>query len=363
MSLIYLCTSPTHRAALRLTGVAIGAPVNESLLADLAEADPVELAAIANTHFIHTLLSAAEDRDHRLDAALPEDLWLYFREMTRANVLRLQAGRAQLARIGTAFAAKGLTGVVLKGGVQMLDPAGFDVERRFINDLDILLPAGDAHRAHACLAEMGGTFNPHKVDSHHLPALFFDDPDHVVEIHTAVGEPRIAHVLPSEQFISRAQPSSLPGLKLPHPEDRYIHHVLHSATNRHDWHEIFLRGPLDHAAFCALTSPSDRASAHFRLEQANAGRDEKIISALTDLVLGREARSEMVSAKWLNKALTLYGNPNRRRMTYVTRTTLIVLRNFLTNSAFRRYYIDLLKNPNRLRACLRGHHDNLGNLR
>lgn len=364
MSLIELCPSAPHRAALRLTGVAVGAPVSERLLRDLEQTDPVALAGIANVNFVHTLLSAAQGQNSQLDAALPEDLWLYFREMERANIQRLEKSHDLLQRISATFAAEGLTGVLMKGGVQMLEPAGFNVKHRFMSDLDILLPKAEAHHAHACLVALGGTFDPDKEKlwlpfHHHLPQLYFEDLDTVIEIHVAVGAPSIARVLTAESYIARAQPSSLSGLFLPHPEDRYLHHILHSALKRHDIHHIFLRSILDHVAFQKITTPEDQSAARVRLDLAGLGAELRILSALTDLALGQEDSSVIVSeTKWLKTALPLFGQPGRRQFKMVARTVARALFNLIASAPHRRRTLGMLRKEG-LRKRLLAHRDAL----
>lgn len=363
MSLIDLCPSASHRAALRLTGVAVGGPVSESLLRDLDQTDPVKLAEIANVNFIHTLLSAAQGQSSLLDAALPEDLWLYFREMENANIERLANCEDQLRRIGVAFAAEGLMGVIMKGGVQVLEPTGFDVKHRFLNDLDILFPIEDAPRAHACLAALGGTFEPYPAEfdnwSHHLPALHFSDPDNVVEIHVAVGAPFTASVMTAEDFIARARPSSVSGLMLPHPEDRFLHHILHCSYGRHEFHHVFLRNILDHVAFRKVTTAVDQNAARIRLDRAGLSAELRILSALTDLALGTEdSPAVKEESKWLKTALPLFGRPVQRRFRAVLETTSRILFQLITSSTHRRRILRVVRTKG-IRDSLLSHHNRI----
>ncbi|MFK7889266.1 MAG: nucleotidyltransferase family protein [Granulosicoccus sp.] len=315
MSLLDHCPSAEHRAALRLTGIALGGAVEQELLQDLSQTDPVRLATIANVEHVHCVWALAEGRDSALGAALPEDLWLYLNEMTRANAVRVHKAREQLAWTGELFADAGIHAVVLKGGADLLDPPAGGPEHRFISDLDILVPGANLEAARDLMLANGAKLPADATDTpadhHHLPAFYFPDREFPVELHFRVGEHLVASVLPADEVLSRAIPSALPGIWLPSDPDRVVHHVLHASIMRHDTFRFYLRSLLDLHRW--QTRSAEFAAATRRLEEVGQGAALHSLLGLRDLIIGRDSPVIQAEKAWLTRALYRFGKPAERQ--------------------------------------------------
>ena len=357
------CRSATHRAALRLTGVALGGDIDARLLRDLAAADPVALAAIANTGHVHTLLHAACGRDPRLDAALPDDLWLYLDEMGRANAARAAAGRHELASLGAACMDEGTGAIVLKGGAAFVGADQTQADRRFVSDLDLLLPEDMGDRLHDRLVTDGAQFTPFPdpmaSGMHHVPALIL--PGHVfpVEIHVRPGQWLVQQGLDADEIARCAEGTALPGIAVPCEAHRYVHHVLHSAYDRHHDLQVYLRSLQDHQ-FYRETMPMAVAEGQQRLAQASLARHGQVLSALTDVALGKEDTVAMrAQAKWLRRALRDFGHPRRRQLATVTNKLRRMVRQLFASAEYRHHLVTLARDRDAIRASLWRHCDDM----
>lgn len=346
MSVLDGCASPAHRAVLRLTGVALGGQVSPALLDDLDQSDPLKIAEIANVELVHCLLSAAQGRSADLDAAIPADLWLYFREMTAANAERLARGRAQLVHMGRIFSDAGIAGVVLKGGANLLAPLSDHAEWRFVSDLDVLLSADAAQTAHDLLVAEGADFTPFEdliaQEMHHLPGLDLGPGTFPVEIHTRTGADPLGALLPAEALVQRAVPTDIAGLLVPALADRHLHHVLHSALERYDRFEFLLRGLIDQQVFGDLANGRDAREAAIR--DAGAAAPDAALTGLLDLTRGREDSPAVFAAKpWLTKALRRFGQPGARRRVDLWLRAKTLATRLTTSAAYRKHYWQVLR--------------------
>ncbi|WGW03306.1 nucleotidyltransferase family protein [Tropicibacter oceani] len=369
MSLIDRCPSAMHRAALRLVGAALGGPVTQGLLEDLAQVDPVALAGLLNVQHAHTVVAAVQGRDPRLDAALPEDLWLYLAEMRAANRDRMALGVQDLGRIGALLGGAGISAVVLKGGAEMLDPLVNPAAIRFVSDLDILVPYDRAREAQALLSGQSpdAVAFPDRIDAavlHHLDPLHPEGHEFPIELHFHVGQSLVRRVLDAPGVLDRATPSAVAGIALPSMRDRFLHHVLHYAKEHHADHGLYLRGLVDHHAFRQALTAQDRAAAETSLRAAGLGHHLQILDALTDMVLGQDPGAmSPATSRWLRRCLQGFGSPARRRLSASLTLLYRVPWRFVTSRYYRRRYLGILRDPAVLKGELGLQRDRFGKLR
>lgn len=340
------CPSTEHRAVLGLTALSLGGPPPDGLQADLATSDPQRLAEIANLQHVHTLLACARDRAPDVCAALPDDLWLYFEEMARANCARAERGRAQLSEIGTRLASAGIEAVLLKGGADLLDPPADLTRHRFVSDFDLLVPAERARDAQSLLAEIGAKWQEHDPETaarmHHLPAMWKEDWDFTVELHTRVGQPIVRTLLSAEETWRDATETHIPGIRVQSRPHRMMHHLLHSSAHQDTRAELYLRDALDQIALIEGIGPEDRQGVALRLQTAGQNHLLRRNRALLALLLPNRMscdEGDGCDEIWLRHALQSFGAPAARQRRVVVRLLMGMVGRFLTDPTYRSRYI------------------------
>ena len=263
------CGSAPHRAVLGLLRPALGLPARDGLIADLRASQPEEIveAASHGKGHIATLLSAAFDNDPDLHAHVPEDLVLFFDEIFRANIDRHDRVLSHLERIGATLGAKGIPVIALKGAAELLSPTWPDPRRRFLSDVDILVPEADRAGALDALRQSYAnsvTSGEGSVSSvNHEAWLSLPGDDMVVELHWALGHGAMPDLPPLSRVFQGAVPSAIPGIQVPSRLDRAQHQIMHDlflecrfkrSTN------LFPRSLVDHFMYLNALSGEERAT-------------------------------------------------------------------------------------------------------
>ena len=134
--------------------------------------------------------------------------------------------------IGTlaALNAQGMVPVLLKGALHLTMPQPSWHGSRAMRDIDLLVPAEDAARAHALVASLGyqADPNPPPLDRH-LPELVKPGRAGTIEIHTDALSFAATHALSTAEVWQRAENRSFAGVRfkaLP-PEWHVLHGLLH----------------------------------------------------------------------------------------------------------------------------------------
>ena len=205
-----------------------------------------QVLCLANRHLIAPTLFAALDA-RGLGDCLPADVGAYLKELYRLNLQRnLQLG-SELSEVVAALNGINVQPVLLKGAVSLVEPLYAQPGARIMTDLDLLVPA---ERIDACRQrlEAEGYYSDHKhvdwpPDHHHIAPLRRKGGYAVVELHhllvqglktgklfgTRLSNEEVRGL--TARLLAEAEPVDRHGvqLRLPGPEFRILHLVLHSA--------------------------------------------------------------------------------------------------------------------------------------
>ena len=163
---------------------------------------------------------------------LKDDLATRLRQAYTANARRNRLLRSAIIRLTRRLNGAGLTPMLLKGAVYLVDPLSGNPATRYMHDLDILVQEGEGDACYRALLSSG--FNPPLQEvvleprHHHLPVLVDPHLGVEVEIHT-----RPLLDCPdglSRLYFEQAIASRLEGtqLLLPPRSLRIVHNIVHS---------------------------------------------------------------------------------------------------------------------------------------
>ena len=202
------CLSQPHRGVAGLARLVATDSYHSDLPDDLRQSDPMDLAQIAQAHFVDTSLAPAIERHEVLRSSLPEDLVLFFGEMHAGNTRRNAALKAQLTEIGAEFGAANVKAVALKGAAELLAPLWPNAGSRYLSDLDILVAEEDLAVAIEVLNDLGATPEAAEMIDwdvhHHITPYVRDDWSAQVELHKQVGGRQIGRLLTAEDVFATA---------------------------------------------------------------------------------------------------------------------------------------------------------------
>src|SRR5262245_36701838 len=138
--------------------------------------------------------------------------------------------RQQLLAALAALNANGIVPVLLKGASHLTAPEPAWHRARAMRDLDLLVRAEEAERAHSLLLSLGyhADPNPPPLDRH-LPELWLPGHLGTIEIHTEALSFLARYALTTDEVFSHAQDLTLEGTRfqaLP-PEWHAFHGLLH----------------------------------------------------------------------------------------------------------------------------------------
>lgn len=340
------CRSRPHRAVIGLVAVALGEEPPRSLKKDLTQSKPEQLAQLVNYNQVHTVVRRAFAKHPELTEYLPKDLLVYFRLMYSENKKRNQEAKEELTILGELFHKENIEAVVLKGGAEILCPYYQDPACRFISDLDILIPENRIQDAAEILYARGGTSSPagepEAYAHHHLPGISGGELPFTIELHRRIGKKPVDSVLPAGEIFSRSLPGGIKGLRIPCPEDRFIHHVLHAqiSSRLYERKLLNLRNCVDHLSFLHALDKETQERARMKLDRHGLLPMLEGLDTLACWIFpGQTSDTEPASKKWAAKTLRNFGRPGIRKYLdtfvwvrgYATR--------FFTDPECRRHYI------------------------
>lgn len=186
----------------------------------------------------------ARIREHGLERHFAPDVLQSLREQHLKTVMRNRAFRRRAMEVLRALDAAGLTPVVMKGGVDLLGlPEGAEC-LRFMEDLDLLVPAGQCAAAYAVLARLGFEITKSYDAGHHHHGSIVHDPRSAlsVEVH---GEPlETARDWFTNAYFAEAETCRVENdlvLRFPTPP----HQILHNMAHAQESHASFTIGTAD----------------------------------------------------------------------------------------------------------------------
>ena len=189
-------TSALLRARLRAD------PLPPGFADEIAAAAKRDIAWVrtASRHRIGPALGACL-RDLGLGDALPPDLGAYFETMRAGNGEQNACFLEELAEITEALNALGFEPCLLKGAAMLVSDLYPDMSWRFMNDIDLLLPAEQVKPAWNRLRALGYQVYEGVIDGkehHHEKALWHPEKLAYVELHHQVARPRYSRILPAD---------------------------------------------------------------------------------------------------------------------------------------------------------------------
>ena len=347
---ISVCPSAPHRAVLGLLPIALGYTRSRAFMGflenDLKASKPEDIVRISTYHYVHTVLASAFDNAPELRASIPRDLEIYFAEMQIANLRRNEKFLQQLKEIGEKFADRGIEGIVLKGGAELVAPAHKNPGIRFLSDLDILVSNEDIDAASYALQELGGIKKqdgPDQSARHHLPQIFSPDWAGPVELHKRLGGETKDEPLPARVVIENSRASHLRGILVPTNEHRFIHMILHAKADGDSIKDrsISPRDCLDFELMSAAFSKDVKMNTSALFQKYNRGNSFSTLQLNTELLFGEKSSASFErDAKTILLALNLFGRPKYRQLLCGLKMTRFRLWQFLSNPRRRKHYLE-----------------------
>lgn len=194
----------------------------------MASLDWVPVLKIANDHLLTPALWSALSGSGEA-AALPAGAGDYLETLYRLNADRNRALKRQAVELIGALNERGITPMLLKGGLALFDGPYADPATRMMRDLDMLVPAGSRDDAIAILQRLGYRLTREYGASHHAFGDFArpNDPGSI-DLHTELVDQ--SYVLPASEVWGRAEPREASGVRYfaPCATDRIVHNLLHA---------------------------------------------------------------------------------------------------------------------------------------
>ena len=129
--------------------------------------------------------------------------------------------------------------------------------------------------------------------------------------------------------------------------------------NRRHLFQIHLRSLQDHQ-FYLDTLPNAVAQGQALLAKASAEKHGQILSAMTDIVLGKDDTVAIRSqSAWVRRALRDFGRPRKRQWSTAAEKVRRVAFQLMTSQAYRHHVGKLLRNKDSLRSSLLRHRDDI----
>ncbi len=227
-----LCKSLQHRAVLHLFRAAHGANLAARDIDEIQSAPANDLVQISSSQGVAPMIADGlehlEDRELDID----NDLRIFFQEIKEGNRRRNQKMKAQLTEAAAVLGDVDIPVVVLKGGCELALPSYQHVHKRFIGDLDLLVPKSALKQAVSAL-ESWGYFNAYQDDEffsaseHHDAPLVNERWPAAIEVHQTIGGKSGEQLLPADQIIKAAEKTTVANVMVPSRLNRLIHLVFH----------------------------------------------------------------------------------------------------------------------------------------
>jgi hypothetical protein len=168
--------------------------------------------------------------------------------------------RSQLIAAIAALNAENMVPVLLKGAVHLTMQRPAWHEARAMRDLDLLVPAKDAGRAHALLGARGYRTDPDPPPlDRHLPELFMPGRAGTIEIHTEALSFTARYALTTDEVLRLAEEQNFGGtrFKMLPPQWHALHGLLHHqlSDRGHARRMLAIKGLWEFARVGAELSP------------------------------------------------------------------------------------------------------------
>ena len=322
-----LCASIQHRAVLHLLRAAHGIDLTARDIADIEAAPAGELVSISSQQGIAPLMADGLDYLGPAQPDIDRDLRIFFREIRQGNRQRNEKMAAQLIEAAMVLGEGDIPVVVLKGGCELAMPSYGKLHKRFIGDLDLLVPDASLQDAYDAL-EAVDYFNAYESDE------FYDSPDHhdaplvaerwpaAVELHHTIGGKEGSRFLPARQIFGNAVTTEIDNVKVPSLHDRLVHLVFHQQT-QHSGYDDRLVSLRTIADVAALVVDADHIQAARRpfVAAGIEGQFDGLLS-LVEIVLPGIfplAESTPGAENWATQSINRFGNPRDTTREFQTR--------------------------------------------
>lgn len=258
----------------------------------LSDCPPADLAALvraAGHHMVTPALAATLEAQGQL-AGLPADFARILRAARHYNRKRNAAYAAALEETCLLLNGIGIEPVLLKGANRLVDDLYPDTSYRFLNDLDLLVPAERAAEAHALLRGSGYRAPFPFAPPHHLPLLEHPLLPIAIELHHQPLPPPADRVLAAATMAGSAERRAFRSaqVRLPAPFEQIVH--LIAAAQIQDSHRLTgtapLRELLEAALLVARLGPDGVPMVTERFRQAGFGLSARLFFARLAATLG-----------------------------------------------------------------------------
>jgi hypothetical protein len=168
----------------------------------------------------------------QIEPALPADMTDKLRDQHRATAVQNLRFRHRLVEVVETLNAAGISPLLFKGGLQLVDGTTDSLGDRWMVDLDIAVRAEDMESALEALRGVGYEPMPGKpfMHPHELPLAHLRGPG-PIDLHVELGLPPIASVLPMADAWASSSELSFDGARARalSPTHQVLHNVMHSA--------------------------------------------------------------------------------------------------------------------------------------
>ncbi|WP_286263655.1 nucleotidyltransferase family protein [Thalassotalea atypica] len=201
----------------------------------LDEAYYLDLIALANQYWLIGPL-AHQLQQHQIWPTLPEQLSSYLQTLEQIYLQRSLDIQQEVIHVATLLTKANVDLVLMKGSACLFNGSYQPISTRFMSDIDVLVPKLAIDRAQGVLNQAGfehnfGTFDLHRQDHHHAPALIRENGICYVELHRSALKKAATTILSTSAIWNKAQLLVLTqGLtvKQLHPTHQIIHSIVHS---------------------------------------------------------------------------------------------------------------------------------------
>ncbi|MCP4407560.1 MAG: nucleotidyltransferase family protein [Gammaproteobacteria bacterium] len=355
-----LCHSLNHRAVLQLFRASHGLKISAAGIADIQSASAEDLVRIVSYHGIAPMIADGLVRLEENQLGIDRDLRIFFQEIREGNRLRNRKMKAQLTEAAVILAEENIPVVVLKGGCELVQPSYQEVYKRFMADLDLLIPETSIMQAVAAL-ESNGYINPYLDDEFFVSAEHHDAPlvnerwPAAIEIHHKIGGTSGEQLLPTHQIFKTAEETAIANVMVPSRLNRLIHMMFHGQIQHSGFQDrlVSLRNIADMAAL--IVDQNHIHSARHPFQTAGLQSHFDGLLAATDLILPGLHPSFDYSEdaeQWARTAIVRLGDPNRTSRELQTLKLKDWAWGFATDSDRRSIYLAKLFSSGGIRRML-----------
>lgn len=355
-----LCNSLQHRAVIQLFQAAHGVKISPAGIADIQSASAEDIVQISAAQGIAPMIADGLEQLEEIQLGIDRDLYIFFQEIREGNRVRNQKMKAQLTSAVAVLGNDDIPTVVLKGGCEFALPSYRQVHRRFIGDLDLLVPKTALRRAVSSLESQGyiETYQDdefYRSPEHHEAPLVNESWPAAVEIHGTIGGKRGEQLLPADHIMKTAVETSIANLMVPTRLNRLVHLVFHQQVQNLGFQNrlISLRTLADLVALAADENHLHEARRPFEAFGLQSHFDGLL--AMTDFILPDVLPSfnrNKDAEKWALAAITRMGTPRLVSVEMQVRKVMGWTWSYATDPRLRSIYRSKLSKSGRFKRML-----------